>query len=157
MTGQCQDRSCPTRLRPIATSALDTMLDRAMEQETGFATIIYTSSWRGGSPTSTSAGYSGQTDQEMEEDEAERQTPNFRSPRAVARSVEATISKMTAFADALAAGKAAGPCPMGRFLGLMEENICNSNVSEIPMPSLNQEAVWLPDSEEMQSTLRKDQ
>uniref|UniRef100_A0A0D9WFS0 Exocyst subunit Exo70 family protein n=1 Tax=Leersia perrieri TaxID=77586 RepID=A0A0D9WFS0_9ORYZ len=73
----------------------------------------------------------------------------------LARFVEATVSKMIAFAETLAAGEAPGPCPTDRFFGLMEVHVCISDVSEILMPSLRQEALRLPDSPEMQRLVGK--
>uniref|UniRef100_A0A0D3G6T2 Exocyst subunit Exo70 family protein n=1 Tax=Oryza barthii TaxID=65489 RepID=A0A0D3G6T2_9ORYZ len=76
------------------------------------------------------------------------------------RFTDTTISKMIAFAAALAAAGKAGTCPTptaDSFFGLMEVHTCISDVSEILMPALKQEALdlRLPDSEQMQSLVNK--
>ncbi|EAZ08602.1 hypothetical protein OsI_30873 [Oryza sativa Indica Group] len=69
------------------------------------------------------------------------------------RFVEATVCKMLAFADALAAYHTWHP--MDKFSGLMDVRISISEVSRIVMLTLKNESLWLPDSEEMQSLINK--
>uniref|UniRef100_A0A0D9VH04 Exocyst subunit Exo70 family protein n=1 Tax=Leersia perrieri TaxID=77586 RepID=A0A0D9VH04_9ORYZ len=71
-----------------------------------------------------------------------------------ARFAEASVSRMLAFAAALAACNT-WRCPMDKLLHLMQLHSCIPDQSGILMTSLEQEAGRLVDSEEMQSLFNK--